>query len=186
MKKTSWVAILFACILMVTCSITAEAKDKKSIERGMTKQEVTAVLGKPLTTSFDENGETWEFVKSQGGLLNYHEVLLIVDFDHNGRVVRYEQKILPTADNSGSVQTPMIPPFDNRRVGYDPMSPYYNEWAVLTDSEFNRLCTKINAASFNSNKLDLIEVASMRCYYTCTSVCACWACSLFPMSVCRR
>ena len=40
----------------------------------------------------------------------------------------------------------------------------------LDDASFSKLYNKVKQASFNDNKFDLIEVASLGCYYSCTQV----------------
>ena len=40
----------------------------------------------------------------------------------------------------------------------------------LDDASFSKLYNKVKQASFNNNKFDLIEVASLGCYYSCAQV----------------
>ena len=40
----------------------------------------------------------------------------------------------------------------------------------LDDTSFNILYNKVKKASFDDNKFDLIEVASLGCYYSCAQV----------------
>jgi hypothetical protein len=40
----------------------------------------------------------------------------------------------------------------------------------LDDASFNILYNKVKKASFDDNKFDLIEVASLGCYYSCNQV----------------
>ena len=40
----------------------------------------------------------------------------------------------------------------------------------LDDASFSKLYNKVKKASFDDNKFDLIEVASLGCYYSCTQV----------------
>ena len=40
----------------------------------------------------------------------------------------------------------------------------------LDDASFNMLYNKVKKASFDDNKFDLIEVASLGCYYSCAQV----------------
>ena len=40
----------------------------------------------------------------------------------------------------------------------------------LDDATFSRLYNKVKNASFDDNKYDLIEVASLGCYYSCAQV----------------
>ena len=68
MKRNEWMAIIATCFLMFVVCLSASAKDKRNAERGMTKQEVIAILGNSKLTSFDEYGE-----KLPGYLLNVIE-----------------------------------------------------------------------------------------------------------------
>ena len=62
MSRNKLTAVTVACIIMLTINISAIAKIKKPvIERGMTKQQVTALFGVPLTSSFDEFGDIWMY-----------------------------------------------------------------------------------------------------------------------------
>ena len=79
MKRNEWMALIATTILMFAVCLSASAKDVKSVERGMTKQEVINILGKPKLTSFDAYGDKWEFIKNTKQIT--------VSFDLNGRVV---------------------------------------------------------------------------------------------------
>src|SRR3712207_9443335 len=62
---------------------------KKLVQRGMNKQEVIQILGKPHSTSFNPYGEQWEYLKSS--LLDYDHKIF-VSFDRNGRVISYQDR----------------------------------------------------------------------------------------------
>ena len=53
MKRNDWMALIATTILMFAVCLSASAKGKRNVERGMTKQEVIAILGEPKLTSFD-------------------------------------------------------------------------------------------------------------------------------------
>lgn len=50
------------CLMLLIGSLSMMAK-KSHVERDMTKQQVTSILGQPDNISFDESGETWEYFK---------------------------------------------------------------------------------------------------------------------------
>ena len=79
-------SLLFVMFLM-TFSFEAAAKDKRIIERGMTKQEVMSILGTPKASSFDQTGTRWEYIKSK--LLDIYDVYVRIEFDNRDRVVNY-------------------------------------------------------------------------------------------------
>ena len=53
MKRNEVMALIATTILMFAVCLSASAKGKRNVERGMTKQEVIAILGEPKLTSFD-------------------------------------------------------------------------------------------------------------------------------------
>lgn len=57
MKRNDWMALIATTILMFAVCLSASAKGKRNVERGMTKQEVIAILGEPKLTSFDMFGD---------------------------------------------------------------------------------------------------------------------------------
>ena len=63
MKRNDWMALIATTILMFAVCLSASAKGKRNVERGMTKQEVIAILGEPKLTSFDMYGDKWEYDK---------------------------------------------------------------------------------------------------------------------------
>ena len=79
---------VFTCLFLLTCSLSASAKSKQPIERGMTKQQVTAILGKPKTTSFNELGDKWMYEGWKGSLVGGDQVRTYVTFDTTGKVIR--------------------------------------------------------------------------------------------------
>ena len=148
---------------MFAVCLSASAKIKKTVERGMTKQEVLAIMGQPKLTSFDAYGDKWEYYKMN--VLAGEGKRIVVGFDLNGRVVAYETKFWDNNTNSeigNCNQRPTLPP-----SGVGPDAPIYYGYC-LDDASFSRLYNKVKNASFDDNKFDLIEVASLGCYYSCS------------------
>ena len=167
MKRNEVMALIATSILMFAVCLSASAKGKRKVERGMTKQEVIAILGEPKLTSFDMYGDKWEYDK-----YNYlfgDSKYITVFFDRNGKVVQYNTRIIePNSQQSNAQQPqhPVPPSFDgvyNPNLGM-------NYGYCLDDATFSRLYNKVKNASFDDNKYDLIEVASLGCYYSCAQV----------------
>ena len=162
MKRNDWMALIATSILMFAVCLSASAKGKRNVERGMTKQEVIAILGEPKLTSFDMYGDKWEYTK-----YNYlfgDSKHITVFFDRNGKVVQYHTKFMEA--NAQLPQHPVPPLFDgvyNSNLGN-------NYGYCLDDASFNILYNKVKKASFDDNKFDMIEVASLGCYYSCNQV----------------
>ena len=167
MKRNEVMALIATTILMFAVCLSASAKGKRNVERGMTKQEVIAILGKPKLTSFDMYGDKWEYDK-----YNYlfgDSKYITVLFDRNGKVVQYDTRIIEPNSQTSNVQQPQhpTPPIYDGRCDPDGRMDYGYR---LDDASFSKLYNKVKKASFDDNKFDLIEVASLGCYYSCAQV----------------
>ena len=167
MKRNEVMALIATTILMFAVCLSASAKGKRNVERGMTKQEVIAILGEPKLTSFDMYGDKWEYAKYNN--LFGDSKYITVFFDRNGKVVQYDTKIIEPNSQTSNVQQPQhpTPPIYDGRCDPDGRMDY---GYCLDDASFSKLYNKVKQASFNDNKFDLIEVASLGCYYSCTQV----------------
>lgn len=164
MKRNELMAIIATCFLLFAVCLSASAKNKKDIERGMTKQEVIDILGEPKTKSFDENGDKWEFYKNS--FIIGDDKAITVLFDRNGKVVRCNTRIIHADTNqngAGCPQRPTLPPYGEGHYPDAGMNYGY----CLSDDAFSILYNKVKRASFDDNKFDLIEVASLGCNYSC-------------------
>ena len=165
MKRNEVMALIATTILMFAVCLSASAKGKRNVERGMTKQEVIAILGKPKLTSFDMYGDKWEYDKYN--YLSGDSKYITVFFDRNGKVVQYDTRIIdPKTSNVQQPQHPTPPLYDGRCDPDGRMDYGY----CLDDASFSKLYNKVKKASFDDNKFDLIEVASLGCYYSCAQV----------------
>ena len=164
MKRNEWMAIIATSILMFAVCLSASAKGKRNVERGMTKQEVIAILGEPKLTSFDMYGDKWEYAKYNN--LFGDSKYITVFFDRSGKVVQYDTRIIEPNNQQPNTQLPQhpIPPIYDGRC--DPDGRMYDGYS-LDDVSFSKLYNKVRNASFDDNKFDLIEVASLGCYYSC-------------------
>ena len=167
MKRNEVMALIATTILMFAVCLSASAKGKRNVERGMTKQEVIAILGEPKLTSFDMYGDKWEYAKYNN--LFGDSKYITVFFDRNGKVVQYDTRIIEPNSQTSNVQQPQhpTPPIYDGRCDPDGRMDY---GYCLDDASFSKLYNKVKQASFNDNKFDLIEVASLGCYYSCVQV----------------
>lgn len=158
--KTLKIAVL-AILMAFSVTLNAAAKGGKTVERGMTMEQVADVYGKPMTTSFDDSSETWTYKKTRGGLLSSYDVLITVEFDSNGRVTRCTESM--------PEEKPSVEVTQNNPSASIAMRPYYGggRRMPLSDSDFNILVSKVKGASFDDRKLDLIQVACLGCWLTC-------------------
>ena len=167
MKRNEVMALIATTILMFAVCLSASAKGKRNVERGMTKQEVIAILGEPKLTSFDMFGDKWEYAKYNN--LFGDSKYITVFFDRNGKVVQYNTRIIEPNSQQSNAQKPQHPVPPSFDGVYNP-NLGMNYGYCLDDATFSRLYNKVKNASFDDNKYDLIEVASLGCYYSCAQV----------------
>lgn len=153
MARVTGMALLMALFFV----IAVQAKQTKTVERGMTREQVLEIYGKPLTTNFNDTLETWQYVKSRGGLLEPYVVLIAVGFNNQGKVICYNEKLRddPPATPATAPSAADRPPFGKHAA------------RSLSNEAFDILYGKVKKASFDSNKLDLIEVAALGGYFSC-------------------
>ena len=167
MKRNELMALIATTILMFAVCMSASAKGKRNVERGMTKQEVISILGEPKLTSFNIYGDKWEYAKNNN--LFGDSKYITVFFDRSGKVVEYNTRIIESNSQTSNVQQPQhpTPPIYDGRCDLDGRMDY---GYCLNDASFTKLYNKVKKASFDDNKFDLIEVASLGCYYSCAQV----------------
>ena len=61
----------------------------KSDIMGMSKSDIQHLLGIPLFKNADETGEQWGYRKVVGEIIYAEEMLFVVTFDNDGKVVSY-------------------------------------------------------------------------------------------------
>ena len=160
MKRNEWLALIATTLMMLAVCQSVLAKNSRTVERGMTKQQVEAILGKPKLTSFDATGDRWEY--RSGVSLSGNIRRTLVGFDLSGRVVSYDSQLVPVYDSSAAGGR--YPHWDGG--GACPATPGYYD-ACLDNASFGILRGKIQRAGFDSTKYDLIEVACLGCYFAC-------------------
>jgi hypothetical protein len=87
-----------------------------------------------------------------------------VDFDNRGKVVAYYSYTVPDNSESDPARTvPMVPPSVYNQQNMSHITDYEEP---LDQQSFDLLCRKIKGASFKTDKMDLIEVACLRCNFS--------------------
>lgn len=72
-----------------SCIATRDTTKINKVELGMTKSDIQHLLGKPLFKNADETGEQWGYRKVVGEVIDAEEMLFVVTFDNDGKVVAY-------------------------------------------------------------------------------------------------
>ena len=95
MQKMKEVIIAVALVLVMnltfeSCIATRDTTKINKVEIGMTKSDIQHLLGFPLFKNADEGGEQWGYRKLVGEVIDHEEMLFIVTFDPEGKVVAYD------------------------------------------------------------------------------------------------
>ena len=72
-----------------SCIATRDTTKISKVELGMNKSDIQHLLGKPLFKNADESGEQWGYRKVVGEVIDAEEMLFVVTFDNDGKVVAY-------------------------------------------------------------------------------------------------
>lgn len=90
MKKQLISLLIIAALMMTSCISTHSTTQINKVEIGMTKNDITSLLGKPIFKNGDTMGEQWGYRKMIGEIAGPEEVLFLVTFNNQGKVVNYE------------------------------------------------------------------------------------------------
>lgn len=86
------IAVMLVLVMNFTldsCIATRDTTKINKVELGMTKGEIQHLLGTPLFKNADETGEQWGYRKLVGKIIDHEEMLFIVTFDQDGKVISY-------------------------------------------------------------------------------------------------
>ena len=72
-----------------SCIATRDTTKINKVELGMTQSDIRHLLGNPLFKNADETGEQWGYRKVVGEVIDAEEMLFVVTFDNDGKVVAY-------------------------------------------------------------------------------------------------
>jgi outer membrane protein assembly factor BamE (lipoprotein component of BamABCDE complex) len=90
--KEMMIAIALVLVMSValdSCIATRDTTKINKVEMGMSKSDIQDLLGTPLFKNADELGEQWGYRKVVGEVIDAEEMLFVVTFDNEGKVVAY-------------------------------------------------------------------------------------------------
>ena len=90
MKKQLIPSTLIVALMMSSCATTRSTSQINKVEIGMTKNDIASLLGKPMFKNGDTFSEQWGYRKMIGEIAGPEEVLFLVTFNNQGKVVNYE------------------------------------------------------------------------------------------------
>lgn len=89
---SSITAILLSVALSVSlnsCISTRDTVKINKVEMGMTKGDIQNLLGTPIFKNGNETGEEWGYRKLVGEIAGPEQMIFIVTFDNDGKVIAY-------------------------------------------------------------------------------------------------
>ena len=84
--------ILLSIALSVSlnsCISTRDTLKINKVEMGMTKSDIQKLPGTPLFKNANESGEEWGYRKLVGEIAGPEQMIFVVTFDNDGKVVAY-------------------------------------------------------------------------------------------------
>lgn len=90
MKKLLFMSFFITALTLNSCIVTRSTTKINKVEVGMTKSEINKLLGTPMFKNGDTAGEQWGYRKIIGEVAGPEEVIFLVTFDNQGKVVAYE------------------------------------------------------------------------------------------------
>lgn len=96
MKTKHFFSLIVTLMVMMTgmsvssCIATRDTTKINKVEMGMNKDDIKHLLGTPLFKNADENIEEWGYRKTVGEIIDAEEMLFIVSFDNDGKVIGYQ------------------------------------------------------------------------------------------------
>lgn len=163
MRKLRFLISLTVVLLTVNTCLAAIADDFGEVRKGMSKEEVTQMLGKPSYSNVTLDIETWSYNMNWGAEESPEYVKIDVVFDSEGKVVHYNRRPARVPSSDYNVrQRPQHefsePDFGRRERRNDCMSI----------AKFNIFYNKVKAKSFTNDRLDLIEVGCLDGRLSCS------------------
>lgn len=150
MRTLKQAFLLMAVALgMSSCAVfNVTSKDVlMSVQKGMTQQEVTAILGKPDYRRFDRETEDWEYVKPIAG--NAGGTVITIGFV-DGRVV--------SMDSFQDRPAPPVALYPTVEVGVGHASrPHVSVGRAMNDADFEAFYNKVKGKPFKDDRLKLME-----------------------------
>jgi len=93
MKKRNILLLLVTMtvsLALVSCIATRDTTKINKVEIGMDKEDIKHLLGTPLFKNADGEIEEWGYRKLVGEVAGPEEMLFIVTFDTDGKVIGYK------------------------------------------------------------------------------------------------
>lgn len=146
-KLTLALLVFAICISSCATILGIDSNTLMRIQKGMTKQEVTSILGQPMHRSFDHEVEGWTYEKNIAGAPGITVIELgFVD----GR--------LTYMDSYEKYTNPPVAVYPSVEVNGDiPSRPHVTVGRGMSERDFQSLYNKVKSKPFKDDQLELLE-----------------------------
>lgn len=145
-----WLVLAMSLTSCSSLFYELKADSLQNIEKGMSKQDVTKILGEPQYRRFDRDLDEWEYTKGIAGVVG--DATIIVSFEDN-KVVAMDS--FPAS----SCPAPSVTVAPSEVVIAPPSSrPVYVKDMPSTD--FQRFYDKVKSRPFKDDKMEMIELGA--------------------------
>lgn len=154
---------LTICTLVISCSLTTSSTIMK-VQRGMSQEEVSHLLGKPDFRRFDNGSEQWEYTKTN--MSTAANTVIIIDFV-DGMVTNMDSFESNTTPPPVAVCPPneiitVVPPNHPDHSG-----PHRPKHKAMNPHDFENLYKKVKNKAFKDDQMELLSVGVVNNYFTC-------------------
>lgn len=151
------------CAFISSCGLTTGSTMMK-VQRGMSQEEVSQLLGEPDFRRFDNGSEQWEYTNTP--MFSATKSVVIIDFI-DGKVTNmdsFERNITPppVATCPPAETIVMVPP--SRPHPSDPHAPGHR---AMRPQDFENLYQKVKNETFKDDQMELLSVGIVNHYFTC-------------------
>lgn len=147
-KQTFALLALVICVSSCASILGINKSVIMSVQKGMTQQEVSSILGKPDYRRFDRELEEWEYLKNIAD--NPGWTTIVVSFI-DGRVVSmdsFQQSVAP----------PPVAVYPSIEVGGEITSrPNVHVGRVMNEQDFQAFYNKVKSKTFKDDQLELLQ-----------------------------
>lgn len=169
MRKLKQTLLAFAlCSLASSCGGLTTANAVMQVQKGMTQEEVTRLLGKPNYRRFDQSSEQWEYHKYNPTSGSGPTMTILIDFVDN-RVTNMDSFDNPAPGPHIAI----CPPAPPEEVTIEAVKhPEYHQPGkrVMNPADFERLYNKVKQKPFKDDQMELLSVGVADRYFTCKQV----------------
>lgn len=146
-KQTLALLAFTTCISSCAMILGIDSNTLMKVQKGMTKEEVTSILGKPMHRSFDHEVEGWTYEKGIAGSPGITVIALGFVDERLTYMDSYEKNINPPVAVYPSVE-----------VGGEIHSRPHATGRVMNERDFQALYNKVKNKPFKDDQLELLEV----------------------------